>query len=178
MEDIINEECNELKNIKYKTMLLNGIPLKETKINNNNNISCLEKFLENEQQNNINGPWCKLDKTVKIKKLLSYVDLCKDKYNLNCDEETILIAFFRDCLERKKLQKVKDVIYDKNTGTIKDIPALLYNKKNKHFTLKIMDKRISTLKSLPPKKIHGTIKNKQNINIQEEIFQNSQEEND
>lgn len=178
MEDIINEECNELKNIKYKTMLLNGIPLKETKINNNNNISCLEKFLENEQQNNINGPWCKLDKTVKIKKLLSYVDLCKDKYNLNCDEETILITFFRDCLERKKLQKVKDVIYDKNTGTIKDIPALLYNKKNKHFTLKIMDKRISTLKSLPPKKIHGTIKNKQNINIQEEIFQNSQEENE
>ena len=46
MEHSINEECHELKNIKYKTMLLNRTPLKETKITNHNNISCLEKFLE------------------------------------------------------------------------------------------------------------------------------------
>ena len=32
------------------------------------------------------------------------------------------------------------------------IPALVYNKSTKHFTLKNLDKRISTLKSLPPKK--------------------------
>ena len=29
-----SEECLELKNIKYKTMLLNGNPLKETKSEN------------------------------------------------------------------------------------------------------------------------------------------------
>jgi len=62
-------------------------------------------------------------------------------------------------LDRKKFQRVKDVDYDKTTGEIKDIPAIFYNKPTKHFTLKNTDKRVSTLKSLPPKKVKGTIKN-------------------
>ena len=45
-------------------------------------------------------------------------------------------------------------------GIVKEIPALTYTKATKHFTLKNIDKRISTLKSLAPKKVHGTIKNK------------------
>ena len=53
----INEECQELKNIKYKTMLLNGSLLHETK--SANNLSNLDKFLENEKNININEPWCK-----------------------------------------------------------------------------------------------------------------------
>ena len=44
-----NEECVELKNIKYKTMLLSGNPVKETK--SSNDFSNLEKFLENEKNN-------------------------------------------------------------------------------------------------------------------------------
>ena len=66
----------------------------------------------------------------------------------------------KDCLDRKKLQRVKDVIYYKTLGEIKEIPALSYNKSNNHFTLKNLDaKRVSTLKSLPPKKLKGTLKN-------------------
>jgi hypothetical protein len=66
----------------------------------------------------------------------------------------------RDSLDRKRFQRVKDVDYDKSTGKIKDIPALFFNKSTNHFTLKNIDKRVSTLKSLPPKKgIKGTIKN-------------------
>jgi len=54
-------------------------------------------------------------------------------------------------------------LYDKNTGIIKDIPGLSYIKANKHFTLKNVDKRVSTLKSLPVKRSHvTTIKNKSN----------------
>ena len=37
---------------------------------------------------------------------------------------------------------------------------LVYTKANKHFTLKNIDKRVSTLKSLAVKKTQGTIKNK------------------
>lgn len=60
------------------------------------------------------------------------------------------------------MQRVKDVIYDKTTGQIKDIPGLFYTKTTKHFTLKNTEKRVSTLKSLTPKKVNnqGTIKNK------------------
>ena len=51
-------------------------------------------------------------------------------------------------------------MYDKTTGLIKEIPALSYTKATKHFTLKNIDKRVSTQKSLPAKKLQSTIKNK------------------
>jgi hypothetical protein len=55
--DSNSSECHELKNIKYKTMLLNGNPLQETK--SSNDLSNLDKFLENEKNNNSCEPWCK-----------------------------------------------------------------------------------------------------------------------
>jgi hypothetical protein len=151
------EECVELKNIKYKTMLLNGGPSKETK--SSNDLTNLDKFLEDNKNNFQNEPWCKLDKTIKTKKLLAYADNYTDAHQISADEKLLLIAFLKDCLDRKKLQRVKDVEYNKLTGEIIDIPALFYTKSNKHFTLKNLEKRVSTLKSLPPKKVK-TIKNK------------------
>ena len=153
-------ECNELKNIKYKTMLLNGNPLQETK--SSNDLSNLEKFLEDEKNNNSNEPWCKLNKTIKTKKLIEYVESYKGENNLDENEKNNLMTFLKDCLDKKKLQRVKDVIYDKITGTVKEIPALHYVKSSKHFTLKNIDKRVSTLKSLAPKKANKSIKNKIN----------------
>lgn len=152
------EECIELKNIKYKTMLLNGNPTYETKFSNN--MLNLEKFLEDEKNNNINEPWCKLNKTVKTKKLLEFVETYKTSKNLDDEEETLLISFLKDCLDRKKLLRVKDVIYDKNNGIVKEIPCLTFTKANKRFSLKNIDKRVSTIKSLAPKKGQGTVRNK------------------
>ena len=152
------EECIELKNIKYKTMLLNGNPLNETK--SSNNMLNLEKFLEDEKNNNINEPWCKLNKTTKTKKLLEFVEIYKKSKNLDEEEQKLLVIFLKDCLDRKKLLRVKDVIYDKINGIIKEIPTLTFTKANKHFTLKNVDKRVSTLKSLTPKKAQGTVRNK------------------
>ena len=155
-----NGECQELKNLKYKTILLNGVPLKEIKSSSSNELSNLDKFLENEKNNNVNEPWCKLNKTIKTKKIQEYIELYKEQNNLNDEESSILFLFLKDCIDRKKLQRVKDVIYDKQTGIIKEIPALCYVKSNKHFTLKNIDKRLSTLKSLAPKKGQGTIRKK------------------
>jgi hypothetical protein len=153
------DECLELKNIKYKTMLLNGVPIPETK--SSNDLSNLDKFLEDEKSTNNNEPWCKLNRTIKTKKLMDFVEVYKKDKDLNDEEGNILINFLKDSLDRKKLQRVKDVIYDKNTGAIKEIPSLCYTKASKHFTLKNLDKhRISTLKSLAPKKAGVTIKNK------------------
>jgi len=157
------EECIELKNIKYKTMLLSGVPIKETK--SANDLSNLEKFLENEQNNNKNDPWCKLDKTIKTKKLIEYVTSYKAENKLDEEESELLIIFFKDCLDRKKFQRVKDVIYDKENGLNKEITTLSYTKETKHFTLKNIDKRVSTQKSLPVKKTQGTIKNKPTIPV-------------
>jgi len=166
MEDInsvtleTHNECQELKNIKYKTMLLNGVQIQETK--SANDLLNLDKFLESEKNNNVNEPWCKLNKTIKTKKVQDYVEVYKSENNLTEEEANLLINFLKDCLDRKKLQRVKDVVYDKETGTIKQIPALCYVKASKHFTLKNIDKRVSTLKSLAPKKSsQGTIRKKE-----------------
>lgn len=159
ISDKKQDDCVELKNIKYKTMLMNGVPFKES-ISQSSDIINLDAYLENEKNNNQNEPWCKLDKTMKTKKLIEFVEIYKNEKKLDIDEEKILIDFLKDCLDRKKLQRVKDVNYDKTTGIIKDIPALTYVKTNKHFTLRNLDKRISTTKSLGPKKNQGTIKNK------------------
>lgn len=156
--DIAVDECQELKNIKYKTMLLNGAPLQETK--SSNDISNLEKFLEEEKINNSNEPWCKLNKTIKTKKLLEYVEVYKKEKNLDENEAKNLVTFLNYSLDKKKLCRVKDVIYDKVNGIVKEIPALTYTKSTKHFTLKNMDKRVSTLKSLAPKKVNGTVRHK------------------
>ena len=159
MDDTHNKsvECVELKNIKYKTMLMNGAPIKETK--SSNDLINLDKFLEDDKQNNKNEPWCRLNKTIKTKKLNEFVDVYKNKNELDDEEARLLTKFFKDSLDRKKLQRVKDVVYDKDTGEIKDIPALTYTRPSKHFSFKNMDKRVSTLKSL--KNTHGTsIKNK------------------
>jgi hypothetical protein len=154
------EQCQELKNIKYKTMLLNGSILKETK--SSNDLSNLDKFLDEEMKSNSNEPWCKLNKTIKTKKLLEYVKMYKVQNSLDEEETEILILFLKECLDKKKLIRVKDVTYDKTDGMVLEIPSLLYNKGSKHFTLKNMDKRISTLKSLSIKKANGTIRNKMN----------------
>jgi len=148
------EECIELKNIKYKTI---GMSWSETK--SSTNLENLDIFLENEKNNNVNEPWSKLDKTIKTKKMIQYAEIYKKEKNLDETEYNNLIVFFKDCLDRKRLQRVKDVIYDKTTGQIKDIPGLLHNKVRNHFTIKNIDKRVSTSKSLAPKKINGTIKN-------------------
>jgi hypothetical protein len=143
-----NDECMELKNIKYKTMLMKGVALKDT--SSSNDLSNLDKFLDNEKTNNKNDQWCKLDKTVKTQKLLAFAEAYKKENELDEEEAQILIKFFKDCLDKKKLARVKDVIYDKVTGEIKEIPALLHSKK--HFTLKNIEKRVSTIKSLTLKK--------------------------
>ena len=151
------QDCNELKTLKYKSMILNGIPWPESK--SSSDLANLDKFLENEKITNSNEPWSKLDKTAKIRKLTLFAENYKSINNLNENEYEQLIIFFRDCLDKKKLQRVKDVSYNKETGEIKDIPALYYNKQTSHFTLKNIDKRVSTLKGLAPKKKQGTAKN-------------------
>ena len=151
-----SSECNELKTIKYKSMLANGIAWPEKK--NASDLNNLDKFLENEKNSNANEPWSKLDKTGKLKKLLAYADSYKTENLLSVEEYNKMVAFFKDCLDKKKLQRVKDVVYDKDNGVIKEIPALHFNKPTTHFTLKNIDKRVSTTRSLAPKK-KGTAKN-------------------
>ena len=69
---------------------------------------------------------------------------------------------FKKSMERKKLQRARDVNYDIANGKI-IIPGLLFNKNNNKFTLKNLNKTGSTLKNLAPKqknKLKLKIKNR------------------
>ena len=156
---VVSESCAELKSINYKIMLSKrsnaSTPRAALLTDSSEN---LDKFLEDEKKTNILDSWSNLDKTLKMKKLTAYADLYKIDNSLSEEEYSLMMKFLKDALDHKKLQRVKDVIYDKTSGAIKSIPALAYNKATSHFTLKNVDKRVSTLKSLPPKKNRGTVK--------------------
>ena len=72
-----NDECIELKNIKYQTMLINN--------NNQNlkkssaNIGDLDSFLNQEKQKHINQPWNKLGDGSKLGKIKEFVSDYKIK---------------------------------------------------------------------------------------------------
>ena len=148
----------EVKSVKHKPMIMNGIVLNDSITTNN--VDNLDAFLEKEKNANMGDPWSKLDKTAKIKKITVFSEKYAEEQNMTLSEKELMIAFLKDCLDRKRLSRVKDVIYDKLTGDIKEIPSLHFNKVSNHFTLKNIDKqRTSTLKSLPPKKVRSTAKN-------------------
>ena len=142
-----NDYCKELKNIAYKTMLLNGNEIVPDVNNTNNNT--LSKYLEDETSANQKENWSKLDKTQKVKKLINHVELLEKKFTLNDDEINKCKKYLLKCLERKALTKVKDVHYDKDKGIITDIPNLQFDNINRVFVLKKDDKHISTVKCLP-----------------------------
>lgn len=147
-------DCTELKSIKYKSMMLNGNKeeVKETV----ENLSNLDVFLEGEKQTCSNEQWIKLDKTTKLQRFKLFVEtIHKDETEEN---KLALYKLLATNLDRKKLLKAKDVVYNKETRMIESIPALLYNSTAKRFTLKRCDKRPSTLKSLAPKKVKSTDK--------------------
>tara|TARA_B100000524_G_C23449962_1_gene298479 strand:- start:60 stop:557 length:498 start_codon:yes stop_codon:yes gene_type:complete len=145
----MSDECQELKNIKYQTMLLTGSDkIKEP--NPNSKSDYINNFLEKETNNNKKESWNKLNKTTKIKLLYDYAERSSDQYSLsNIDIKTLKI-YLKSCLDRKQLQHVKDIIYDKESQKIVSIPNLQF--KDKKFSLKRSERRVSTLKSLAPQR--------------------------
>ena len=129
--------------------------------NNNNDskqtdyvsVKQLDSLLEKEKQKQKSESWNKIDKTTKIQILHSFAEKYGNENGLPVKDIKSLKVYFIECLNKEKLQKNKDVNYSKETQQIISIPALHFNSEKKTFTLRILDnKRISTLKSLTPKK--------------------------
>lgn len=112
----------------------------------------LSEYLENEKHINANTPWSKLTKTEKLRLLNLYANTYAITNSLTDDETVILKSYLKQSLDRKKLQRIKDVQYDKATGIIKSISGLIFNKQQKRFTLKRNDSKSTTLKNITTKK--------------------------
>jgi len=142
-------ECIELKNIEYQSMLLhNNSSVFSSKLTTKN----ISNFLEEEKKINSKKPWNKLEKSTKLKKLIEFVSIYSKENNLSVKKSTELKDYLFVSLERKKLQRTKDIVYDTITNKIKSIPGLDYNKNSNKFTLKRVDRKTNTLKNLQPKR--------------------------
>ena len=145
----MSDECQELKNIKYQTMLLTGSDkIKEPSANAKSD--CINTFLEKETNINKKESWNKLNKTTKIKLLYEYAEKLAISHSLSNIDIKALKLYLKSCLDRKQLQHVKDISYNKESQKILSIPNLQF--KDKKFSLKRSERRVSTLKSLAPQK--------------------------
>lgn len=144
------DESIILSSSKYKSVL----PQLTETYPQESTFSKIDQILENEKIQNKKESWSKINKTIKIQKLHEYAEKYGKEHSIPMKEIKSLKLFFSDCLDKNKLQKTKDIVYDKEKGVITSIPSLFFNTTNRSFTLKIMDtKRISTIKSLTPKRI-------------------------
>jgi hypothetical protein len=160
----MSEECHELKNIKYQTLLLNGNTID---FDDQSTQKDIHTYLDNEQKNNdYCKPWSKLDKLSKIEKLYEYAEIYIQKEKMKSDNLSVMKKYLREALDKKRLQRIKDVVYDKEQGKITNIPGLVFKKQSRKFTLRNQEKRSSTLKNLgrgkdrkKVKKLTDSIKN-------------------
>jgi hypothetical protein len=131
----------------------NETTIKPQEPTNSDKILTIDSIMEREKQKNKNDIWSKIDKSLKIQKLHAYAEKYGKEHNHSVKDIKDLKMFFINALDKGKLQKTKDVIYDKEKREILNIPTLMFDSNNRNFTLKIVDvKRVSTLKSLTPKR--------------------------
>lgn len=156
----MTDECVELKNIKYKTMLLSHENTTLVDYKTKQNLINLDELIKQDKLHTETLPWSKLNKTMKLGKLDEFVENYSKTNNMTSNEKNELIKLLHDSLTKKLLQKAKDISYDKNDGIIKSIPNLLFNKSSRKHTIKNVEKKTSALKSLAPKNRSKTAKNK------------------
>jgi hypothetical protein len=130
----------------------------------------IDTIMDREKQKNKGDIWSKIDKSLKIQKLHAFAEKYGKEHNHSMKEIKTLKTFFTTALENGKLQKTKDVVYDKEKKEISHVPALtntLNDKRESHFTLKNLDlKRVSTIKSLTPRRHPISIKKDTDGNVE------------
>jgi hypothetical protein len=112
----------------------------------------VHELLDRENMSNKMDSWNKIDKMMKVRKLNAFADRYGKEHGCTIQEIKALKQFFSNCLDTSRLNKSKDVIYDRETQEIKDIPSLVLHPVQRNFTLRIVDKRVSTLKALAPRR--------------------------
>jgi hypothetical protein len=117
------------------------------------NLDALDAFLEDEKQHNKTKTWNKLDKTMRAQKLHAYAEKYIHEHGLPIKSAKVLKSFFSKCLDEQKLQKTKEVIYDKDTREVLSVVGLAFHPETHEFFIRITDaKHVSTIKSLTPKR--------------------------
>ena len=145
-----NNECMELKNINYQSMLLKNKMI----VNNNQTYSKnVEEILEDENTNSKKKKWNKLSLTVKSNKLKSFSKRYASTNKMNNKKKKIFDIFLKNILVNKKISRNKDVDYDISSGKLLSILNIEFNSKTNRFTFKSIDRKKSALSGLSKKNL-------------------------
>lgn len=122
------------------------------------NITSIDDLISNQQRQNDNEQWNKIERSTKLKKLYYYAETYGLKQSMDPKDIKALKMFFTSSLNKGRLLKNKDVVYNTDNCIIESIPGLQYNTKTKNFTIRNVElKHASTVKS-KQKKITNKIK--------------------
>lgn len=121
----------------------------------------IDDLLEIENQQNKKETWTKLNRTMRVQLLHNYAEKYSKNHNLNLKETKQLKRYLTDVLDAKKLNKTKDVVYDREKGIITSIAHLHFHPSTRMFTLR-SEPRVSTLNALGPRRTEKKKKNEQN----------------
>ena len=81
-------------------------------------------------------PWSRLPKLQRIQKLNTFCDKHAEQEALSPKQTSHLRTYLRQALDQRRIQRAKDVIYDKTTGEITSIPGLKYHARTSRYTIK------------------------------------------
>ena len=128
-----DSDCKEYNSLKYKTMIMTGTNIEPTMDTNEEKINM---FLSMDMEKNKKGVWSKLSKTEKVKKIKNYIKttLLKE-HNLTESEIVTANKFFSLLMDRKKLSKNNELIYNQEGGLIEGIEGLTFNVETRKFTI-------------------------------------------
>ncbi len=137
----------------YKNSIVEEVNPNITKNITIRNYDEIDNLLEMEKVSNKTENWNKLEKSQKLFLLNTFAEKYGHENGFSQKEIKSLKTFFNESLNQSKLQKSKDVVYDKDKREITSIPSLFFNSSTKHFTLRIVDTKRGTLKTLVNKKV-------------------------
>ncbi|ADX05952.1 hypothetical protein 162322560 [Organic Lake phycodnavirus 1] len=138
----LKSDCKEYNALNYRTLIHTGSTLHTTNVVTTE--ESLANFLNDDMDKNRKGIWSKLTKTAKIVKIKKYIKDIRESYNLTQDEVNKTTNLLTKMIERKKLSKNNELVYNQDSGHIESIPGLTFNKTSRVFSL-LTDKP-STLK--------------------------------
>jgi len=137
-------------------MIMTGTNIEPTLDSNEEKINM---FLNMDMEKNKKGVWSKLSKTEKVKKIKNYIkNVLVKEHELTEAELLNANKFFSLWMDRKKLSKNNELIYNQDVGLIEGIEGLTFNVETRKFTINsIVDK--------PKKKTVKNVNVNANVNV-------------
>ncbi len=141
LKNILEEDnIKNNPNVKVykKPMQLKDIERRSrTNLSKTNDSIDINSYIDKEKENIFHQTWTKLNNGSKLNRINLFINELKDKHELSDTETNDLSQLLVTACNKNKLNKINEVIYDKEEARIKDIKILLFDENLRKFSLNI-----------------------------------------